>query len=145
MSRSGTSRWSWSDKLAIALACLATAMALALSWMDRTPTWAAVTISCMGALVFYPVMHFIRSWKARVPFLLVVWGCIGLFGWKIWPHCIPQQSPVVVTPPPVPERPTINQSAFDSECANFFVAGSDAQINCVAKDKGRNDKDKPHH
>jgi hypothetical protein len=79
-------KWTWSDRLAIALACLAGILALILLWMEKTPIWAGVTIALMGALVVYPVIHFAPSWKARVPALIVAWGLIGVFGWRIWPQ-----------------------------------------------------------
>jgi hypothetical protein len=86
MDESKGSRWSWSDRLAIALACLAGILALILLWMDKTPVWAAATIALMAALVVYAVIHFVPSWKARIPALLVAWLLIGVFGWRIWPH-----------------------------------------------------------
>ena len=135
------SRWSWSDKLAIALACLAAAMSLVLLWMEKTPTWAAVTIGCISALIVYPVLHFVHSSKARVPILVVAWALIGMFGWRIWPR--PITPPVVVNVPPTYQQPTIDQSATDSQCSNL-VAGSDSQIKCEAE-KGHHDKDKDSH
>jgi hypothetical protein len=50
--------WNSSDRLAVALACLAGIMALVLVWVDKTPVWAGVTIGCMLALIIYPVIHF---------------------------------------------------------------------------------------
>jgi len=99
-------RWSWSDRLAVALACMAGAMALALLWMEKTPIWATVTVACMAALMVYPVLHFVHSWRARIPVLLVVWGLIGLFGWRVWPYkpitANASVLPNSVSPPPLP-------------------------------------------
>lgn len=81
----GASKWAWSDKLAVALACLAGLMALALLWMEKTPIWAGTTIVAMLLFVVYPVLHFVPSWKARIPVWIIAWIAIGCFGWKIWP------------------------------------------------------------
>ena len=85
----------WSDRLAIALACLAAVMALVLLWMEKTPLWAGATIICMAALIVYPVIHFAHSMTPRIILVLLAWAFIGLFGWHIWP-----KHPEVVTSAP---------------------------------------------
>jgi len=94
-------RWTPSDRLAIALACLAAVMALALLWMDKTPIWAGVTVACMCVLIVYPVIHFVPSCRLRIPTLLVVWLLIGLFGWKIWPRNLADSNRVAGTTRPL--------------------------------------------
>jgi hypothetical protein len=121
-------RWTWSDKLAIALACLAAAMALALLWMDKTPIWAATTIGCMAALVVYPVFHFVYSWSARIPVLLVVWGLIGIFGWRIWPHAVPPSPPVVASNP-TPSSPSYELSGG----LQWAVLSTDDPVKLIAQ------------
>jgi hypothetical protein len=79
-------RWSWSDRLAIALACLAGIMALILFWIDKTPTAAAISLVAMAALMIYPVLHFVRAWIPRVVVLVLGFTLLGLFGWTIWPR-----------------------------------------------------------
>jgi hypothetical protein len=88
-------RWSFSDRLALVLFCLACVMALVLVWMEKTPIWADVTIGGMALLMVYPVLHVYRAWVKRIPALIVVWAFIALFGWNIWPR------PAVPTPQPV--------------------------------------------
>jgi hypothetical protein len=92
--------WNLSDRLAVALACLAGIMALALVWMDKTPLGAGITIGCMSALIVYPVLHFVRSPKARVAALVFSWVAIGVFGWLIWPHHATLEAPVATAKPP---------------------------------------------
>jgi len=65
-------KWSFSDKLAVALACLAGLMTLILFWTDRTPVAAEITIGAMVLLMAYPVLHFVHSWIARTPVFAVV-------------------------------------------------------------------------
>ena len=102
MAENPEARWSRSDKLAIALTCLAAIMALILFWIDKTPRVAGGTVAVMIGLVVYPVIHFVPSRKARLPVLLVVLALIALFGRKVWPK---KANPVItaqVTPTPQP-------------------------------------------
>jgi hypothetical protein len=102
--------WSQSDSLAVALACLAGVMALALLFWKPTPGWAAGTLILMALLVAYPVYHFVPHWKARIPVLLIIWALIGLFGWKNWPRL--EQNVGKNPPPPVgvtPQNPAAPQ------------------------------------
>jgi hypothetical protein len=96
------SQWSRSDSLAVALACLAGVMALALLFWKATPGWVVGTLIAMAVLMVYPVCHFAHSGKARVPILLIVWVVIGLFGWKNWPrpesHAAPDVPVAAVAP-----------------------------------------------
>jgi len=77
--------WSWSDKLAIALACLAAILDLILHWVEKTPVLAAITVVAMVSLIVFPVIIF-PHWKLRIPVLIVACALIGLFGWQIWPR-----------------------------------------------------------
>jgi hypothetical protein len=49
--------WSFSDRLALVLFCLACVIALVLAWMEKTPIWAGATIGGMALLIAYPVLH----------------------------------------------------------------------------------------
>jgi hypothetical protein len=74
-----------SDKLGIALACLAGVMAIILFLIDRTP-WTVVTLLLvMGGLSIYPMVHFARQIGIRVALLLFMAIGTGLFGWGVWP------------------------------------------------------------
>jgi hypothetical protein len=97
-------------------------------------------VACIGALLVYPVIHFVPSRKARIPAMAAMFILVGLFGWRNWPK---KDTPNPQQGVPAPSQPTINQTATDSECSNF-VAGSDAQIKCLAEEKARHAKDKPH-
>jgi hypothetical protein len=63
----------------------------------------------MALLVIYPVHHYVRPWKLKIPAIVVVWVLIALFGWKIWPR------PVTVVPQPVvknePAHPETNNQS----------------------------------
>jgi hypothetical protein len=107
--------WSFSDRLALVLFCLACVIALVLAWMEKTPIWAGATIGGMALLIAYPVLHVYRTWVKRIPALIAVWALIALFGWKIWPRPVaPKPQPVVrnepaspqptATVPPLPHR-----------------------------------------
>jgi predicted PurR-regulated permease PerM len=133
-------RYTLSDKLAIALTCLAALLALVLFWIDKTPLSAGITMALMAALIAYPVFHFITSRRIAVVVLCIAWAGIGLFGWKVWPHPLT----VTVAAPQTPLPNTINQTATDSTCSNF-AAGSNAQIKCIAEERARHANDQPHH
>jgi hypothetical protein len=78
--------WSYSDKLAVALACLAGVMALVLFWVDKTPWAAGISVAVIAGLIVYPVIHFVRSPSSRVVVFIVAFLLIFFFGWKIWPQ-----------------------------------------------------------
>ena len=109
--------WTPSDRLAVALCCISLVMAVMLAWMEKTPIWAGGTVCVMGLLVIYPVHHFGRSWKVKIPALIGVWGLIWLFGWKIWPRPVTAVSqPVVRNEPAQPEADSQSQQpAFQSK------------------------------
>jgi hypothetical protein len=112
------SRWSWGDRLAMALACLAAIMALILFWIDKTPLAAGITIVAMIVLVIYPVLHFVSSKRARSFVFLVCIALIALFGWKVWPKeslkvgatVQPPQHPISLPPPLVAPTKTVPSS-----------------------------------
>ncbi len=112
-------QWTWSDKLAIALFCLAAIMALILLWMNKTPLWAAITIAAMVLLIVYPVHHFLPGWKVRIPGLFVAWALIGCFGWKIWPKStveVKASLPQPIIPAPLGSQPKErNEGHFTSK------------------------------
>jgi len=115
--------WTSSDQLAVALFCLSGLVAVVSIWMEKTPVWAAGTVCAMVLLVIYPVHHFIRLWKRKVPVLIVIWGLIALFGWKIWPH------PVTATLQPEMRNESARSVAntrpphpsFQPEVQHYFV------------------------
>jgi hypothetical protein len=75
-----------SDKLAIALACLAGVMAIILFLVEKTPLTVILLLSLMLALAIYPILHFAKHMGARVVvFSLFVIGALVL-GWHVMPH-----------------------------------------------------------
>lgn len=135
-------RLTWSDRLAVALACLAAVLALALLWMERTPIWAGVTIAGMLALIVYPVVHFAPSRKAGIPVLLVAWAVIGFFGWNIWPHRSAAANPLKPAATAAAPSTTIDQRATDSNCSNI-AAGRDADVKCSPPEKPNDHSNHP--
>ena len=118
MPRSFWSQLSNSDRLAIALACLAGAMAIALFLTDKTPTSVLVLLGFMLALLVFPVIRFCRGTRARVALLVVVLIGTLLFGWGVWP-----KSPKIVaeatqqqqlSPPPSANGPSDSTNSGDS-------------------------------
>ena len=129
--------WTTSDQLAVALFCCSCLVTLVPMWMEKTPIWAAGTVCAMALLVIYPVHHFVRPWKLKIPVLIVVGVLIALFGWKIWPL------PVTAGPQPVvrnehaqsdsdgrsqqsalqPKVPTIAQPPIDNTLPPFVQIG----------------------
>ena len=140
-------KWTFSDRLAVALACLTAVMALGLIWMERTPAWAGATVVSMALLMVYPVIHFVHSNKGRLVALMAIWGFIGFFGWKIWPK--KEQAVVNARPEnqaqPQPqlgtETPAIKQESKDSPCSNI-VAGGRVDIKCPPPEKDNGKKNR---
>jgi hypothetical protein len=69
-----------SDRLAIALTCLAGIMAIVLFLVEKTPATVIGLLLGMAALSVYPVWHFVRGRVAR--FVVLVCGVLltVLFG-----------------------------------------------------------------
>jgi hypothetical protein len=99
--------WSWSDRLAVALACIGAAMALVLFLVEKTPLTTGVTLACIAALLIYPILHFIPSRAMRVVAVLVLVLLVCLFGWHVWPH----KEPVVLVPTTAPASAPITAPA----------------------------------
>jgi hypothetical protein len=141
--------WSFSDKLAVSLACLAAVMALILFWVDKTPLTAGCTIAAMVLLVIFPVLHFLRSVTGRIFVLIILSVCIGIFGWKVWPTKVADSymkpSPAAPVQPDQQPAPSliINQQAKDSNCAN--VVAKEAKLDCEEREskKAHNETKKP--
>src|SRR5271157_1441297 len=105
-----------SDRLAIALACLAGVMAIALFLIEKTPVSVLVLLGLMLALLIFPVLHFFRGATARIMlFVVAIFGTF-LFGWSVWPRTIravaeTTQQP---TPSPKPTGPSDSAGSGDS-------------------------------
>lgn len=78
-------RYTTSDKLAIALACLAGIMAIVLFLVEKTPGIVVTLLTLLVALSVYPVIHFVRSILIRTCLLLCVIGVVLILGWREWP------------------------------------------------------------
>jgi hypothetical protein len=79
-----TEKYSQSDKLAVALACLAGFMAVVLFLIEKTPLMVAGSLMLMVALCIYPILHFARSIGVRIALMvlaLLITGAIGRFAW----------------------------------------------------------------
>lgn len=100
---SPSEKWTWSDKLSVALACAGAALALVLFLVEKTPGTVAVMLACIAALLTYPILHFVTSRTARIPVFVATAGLVVLFGWKVWPrgpqpHPVAPSSATVITP-----------------------------------------------
>jgi hypothetical protein len=120
-------KWTWSDKLAIALACSGAAMALILFLVEKTPVTVGAMIACIAGLLVYPILHFVSSWKARVPVISVMVVLVCLFGWSVWPKTPPIAS-ILPKPTPTVMIPSANQPRTDqSALAQQPHAGNTAR------------------
>lgn len=73
-----------SDKLGIALACLAGVMAIILFLVEKSPAAIVVLLALMLGLVSYPILHFLSGRNARIlAALFSVLFAAGL-GWREW-------------------------------------------------------------
>lgn len=113
-------RYSTSDKLAIALACLAGIMAIILFLVEKSPTTIRILLALMVALGIHPVLHFVRLPLFRA----LILGCfviaITVFGWRIWlkPKSIAQGS-TTVRHSPLEHAPTLPE-LFKSDFSNLL-------------------------
>ncbi len=79
-------KYSVSDKLAIALTCLAGAMAIVLFLVEKTPLSILLMLAAMFALLIYPTIHFFLKPSIRILVLGVCLVGIAGFGYRVWPH-----------------------------------------------------------
>lgn len=77
--------YSTSDRLAIALACLAGVMAIILFLVEKTPFTVVGLLVLMVALFAYPVLHFVPRINFRVALLACMLIGTIAFGWYVWP------------------------------------------------------------
>lgn len=155
-------KYNASDRLAIALACLAGVMAIILFLVEKTPLTAILLLSLMLVLAIHPILHFAKRIGVRiVSFSLFVMGTL-LLGWYVMPrsHSISAhtQEPQQPTPEdkkddkkgedakkqePKPKlKPKAEQQAQDNHvgsveqgpCSNLQIGGSgnQATVNCGA-------------
>lgn len=106
-------KWTWSDKLALALTCGGAAMALILFWIAKTPLACGLSLMCIVGLLAYPIIHFVPP-KVRVPSFIVMISLVGIFGWNVWPqrsqpHSVSPSSEIATTAP-IPSQPKTAQS-----------------------------------
>jgi len=103
--------WSLSDKLAVALACLAAVTALILFWIDKTPLTAGISIACIAVLMIYPIIHFVRSRALRIVTFIVAALLVGVFGYKVWPFSSNVPPSLVEKGPQVEPKPVPKSAA----------------------------------
>src|SRR5712664_3201827 len=115
-------KWSRSDKLAIALACLGAAVALILFLVEKSPITVGLMTFFIAALLTYPIFHFLPLRKFQIPALIVMFILVFVFGLAVWPKKIqvPQTAQSRIEPrvsstnnsnptsnTPAPSRPNI--------------------------------------
>jgi hypothetical protein len=83
---------SYSDKLAIALTCGASVMAIALFLVEKTPVSTVVLLVLMLALSIYPILDFSKSKTKRIICLIVALVGTVALGWAVWPKAKPLET-----------------------------------------------------
>jgi hypothetical protein len=108
--RSGISR---GDRIAITVGCLAGAE-IVIVYLVPTKSALSTVVMLIFLLGFlcYPIIHFVRSKKIKVPFILLVCVLVFLFGKKEWP-----------TPHPVSDLRIVKEIALP------FNAGQPPELN----------------
>ena len=104
--KAGKGKYTTSDHLGIALACLAGAMTIVLFFVEKTPTTIVVLLAAMVGLCVFPVWHFLRKRLGRAVGLIVVVLAAVALGWQAWPR----HAPIIAeTSRPIP--PAVNTSS----------------------------------
>jgi hypothetical protein len=99
-----------SDKLAIALACLAGIMAIILFLLAKTPTTVVLSLVAMVGLGIYPILHFFRTAGFRLIAILALLGSTVLIGRYTWPGKNSgdrAEVPATFTAPSVTQSPSV--------------------------------------
>jgi hypothetical protein len=81
-----------SDKLGIALACMAGVMAIILFLVEKTPLTIVCLLLLMASLLVFPILHFAKRIPWRIGIFIVCGFCTLSFGWLVWPHEHPAAS-----------------------------------------------------
>jgi hypothetical protein len=74
-----------SDRLAVALACLAGVMAIVLFFLEKTPAVIVLLLLFMLLLLLYPILRFLGSRCSRCIAIVVAAMFALAFGWHLWP------------------------------------------------------------
>jgi hypothetical protein len=77
-----------SDRLAIALTCLAGIMAIILFFVEKTRWSIFMLLTLMVLLAIYPVLHFIKRRGLQATTLILVLVGTLLFGYNLWPKTV---------------------------------------------------------
>jgi len=139
-------KYSLSDKLAIALACLAGIMTLIVFLIEKTPLTVALSLGSMIALGIYPILHFIRKSLFRVIWMVCMMAGTLAFGWYVWPKekklTTTAESSVTTNPaatkpdPPFEEQKAIVNSLMDEYRKIHAESATDEWINQQLKLQG---------
>ncbi len=73
------------DRLAYALFCIALAVGLMTSMIERNVIETVAMLTCIAALMVYPIFAFLRGWVARFTALVIMLCCVAAFGKLEWP------------------------------------------------------------
>jgi hypothetical protein len=126
-------RYNTSDKLAIALACLAGVMAIILFLVEKTPGTVLGLLAAMFLLLIYPILHFAKSGVVRIGLLLfAVVGTI-YFGWLVWPS--KHQPPAEQTASNAPKSSSQGVPSESKNEAPPSTAKPDPKTKKIAKSK----------
>lgn len=110
------------DALAIVLFCLASIMAIILSFEEKTPWTIALLLSMMFSFAIYPTLHFFRtSWVRFLVLIIFGAGTVG-FGYKLWPKKLATATDV---------SKHTNEGKFDVSAPIATKTGQPAQTNVI--------------
>src|ERR1700693_415943 len=128
---------SLSDKIAITVACVGGAMAV-LIYLVPTKTLLSAGIMLGLLLMFccYPLIHFVRPWKIKIPGILIVCFLVFLFGKKVWPENKPMSDLTTedteLKAPIVGEAPALsfyirNSTPYNLAVSNYNLINTDTR------------------
>jgi len=79
------SKYNPSDKLAIALACIAGVLAIILFLTEKSPVVVVLMLVLMVLLCVYPILHFVGSSRLGGLLFLRTFIAAVFLGWGVWP------------------------------------------------------------
>jgi hypothetical protein len=117
------------DKIAITVACLGGAMAAIIYLIPtKTPLSTGIMLGLLLLFSCYPIIHFVKIWKIKLPAVLILCVLVPLFGKKEWPRPDPEPTADIRTGDEVFVVPVVGKPP----ALNFWVY-NDAPHNLVAK------------
>jgi hypothetical protein len=136
------------DQIAIIMGCLGGAVVIVTYLIPKTPFFTGLLLFLLWIFLSYPLLHFVRPLKVKIPTVLIVCVLVFLFGRKVWPENKPtadiMTEDAVSSTPTVGQPPSINfyvrnDTPYNLDIRNFNLINLDAGVPSQEEENRRED------